>query len=421
MKKISKLFLIFMFVIICFSLTGCGAKNLVDEDKIIADVETTIPNARFVNMENEKTDDQFGKNVYYFTNGDFEFIVENEMERDPIFAINKNKVSNTYFQELIFYYKYEIKDLIKKNGIVFNDFHKEYYYDDNFKKILKENETGVVLKDLSFSGSKEDIFLDFYIGDFNKIDNIFDLFKDVKDLLEDYIPKESEKYSSFNISYNITSIDEYLEGNYYDNYYYKESKGFINENFDIELARNVTKHEYAYFVRTNRVADIGLKYSDSFKYKPVVIDKLVVENEEIYNDEKKGYKFIYNVEDDKYYIALSYGNEFKDNGGVTDGVQRDIIEKFYSNTNYEINNTKNISTYSINGNKYKIKYSNSTKYFDFYKNDEKLNIKMLEYVGFRSTGATYRKFISVDDFAELMEMNVSNINYDEGIIYLEKK
>ena len=81
-----------------------------------------------------------------------------------------------------------------------------------------------------------------------------------------------------------------------------------------------------------------------------------------------------------------------------------------------------IDNVQIASEKYNISFIyDNDNYMIFYKNDEDMKIENFYKIGISSSGASYNRYISVDDFAKIMEMEVERVDTTTGVVYLTMK
>ena len=419
MKKI--LCILLIFPMLCFTLTGCNDK-LREENEIISIVEDELPNCEFVNVKSSIDDNGKEQKEYKFKNDDFEFCLIDYLSEDS-FGFDTNAVSTTYLQETLKQNKEKLLKLLDDYNIKIYDKTQESF--DNEKlETFKKNEGILLIFDISEYNAYETNF-SFLIEKYKDIETIYDFIKDFYNIIEKYIPDKPFSLENFPIDIQISTKKVLNPDKYNKNSVYLLHTNFSVEGLEFDYAEKWSKYEYASAVKDGYIFDSAI---DVNKVKPFKLDKLYIDGE-LYESERYETNFYYNIDDEKYYTIVSFGMQFEYNGGVDDYLQREIIQKYHPKSNYTITDSKDTSEYRIGLNKYKVKWSDhgldsvsgDRDELLFYKNGKKLDIKNIYYLGNHSAGASYNKYISVDDFAKIMEMKVEKINIEERAVYLSTK
>lgn len=419
MKKI--LCILLIFPMLCFTLTGCNDK-LREENEIISIVEDELPNCEFVNVKSSIDDNGKEQKEYKFKNDDFEFCLIDYLSEDS-FGFDTNAVSTTYLQETLKHNKEKLLKLLDDYNIKIYDKTQESFDNEKLEN-FKKNEGILLIFDISEYNAYETNF-SFLIEKYKDIETIYDFIKDFYNIIEKYIPDKPFSLENFPIDIQISTKKVLNPDKYNKNSVYLLHTNFSVEGLEFDYAEKWSKYEYASAVKDGYIFDSAI---DVNKVKPFKLDKLYIDGE-LYESERYETNFYYNIDDEKYYTIVSFGMQFEYNGGVDDYLQREIIQKYHPKSNYTITDSKDTSEYRIGLNKYKVKWSDhgldsvsgDRDELLFYKNGKKLDIKNIYYLGNHSAGASYNKYISVDDFAKIMEMKVEKINIEERAVYLSTK
>lgn len=428
MKRIRLSVIIFSALFLFLSLTGCA--KLRDEDYIIKSVEILYPNAKFIRVESNTTYDDLDSKTYYFNNGDFEFSFCDYIQEGSG-GFDHNAVTCDYYDKLYEFKKDEIDNVLKNSKVPAICEKDNLYTDENndyeIEEFEKENPFRCVFRTPTSVSYSDSFHFEFYINDYAQIEMCTEFLTNLYDVVEKYIPTTSEKFcETFYIDFNTSEYYPTPENEYYEerNDIYNQNKKLSKEDFDIDNIKLWTKYRYAVLVKDGKLTDSKI---DTNKVKHLFLDNLIIDGKTIESD-KYDTEFVYDVKNDKYYTVVSFGMEFEYNGGVKDYLQREIIEEFYNDTNYKINNSKDETTYKIGKNKYKVnwttKFGESIEdddYMIFYKNGKDMKIKNFYNIGNCFTGASYNRYISIDDFAKIMEMEVERIDQNTKTVYLKTK
>lgn len=440
MNKIKFLSLLIVSLSILL-LVGCSDKSLMDSEKMIEMVVSAVPNAKLVSVEHEDNYNEFGMNVYTFTNGDFEFIMQNYMRQDSAFGWNSNVYHNNYLYKLIEQNYSAIQALASSYDI--------YLFADSIEKIefaefveaYKTHRTTTEILDL-MRENKDKGFIDLrvaniddynlglsfyiYLNDFSQIDSIYAFMESFHSLMKPYYPKKEYEKLHFKFSYSISGITN----NPTDSYdmairLYNNSFVLLNGDYPVELYESDwIKHTFAYQVRMGRIEDSVLSYNEALKFNPIEINRLDIEGTvfECSDD----FNFIYNIEDGHYYCQVYSGNGYARDENLEyiktkgEGCQRYFLEQIYGDVDYVVNKDRNYSSYAINGVSYKILKVKFGKDFEFYRNGKELNVLDKTEIPYYYTYSS-SQYVSLEDFAEIFGLKAEKIDRTNGVIYFSKK
>ncbi len=404
---------IFLFVVLATAVTmilsGCN-EELQNKNIVLSEIERIMPDAKLVQIESDEDE-----NLYTFRNGSFDFTYRDYIYKDSMFGVLVNGSDCDYLEALVHFKEDEIAELAEKYNISIID------KVTSFESNMSSEELALLIKenDISLRTNPYDR-LEFFIDGYNDIKYVFGFIEEITTTLHDYLPKaESEVYTEeihFTISYeeDYKGVDAYnADGIYWFDIPFVQNAG------DYELEKAWTEYQYEEAVVNSLIFDTDV---DTDNHKPQKLDKLYIDGERFVSD-RYSTEFIYNIEDDKYYTIVCFGMQFDYNGGVDDYLQREIIEKYYEDADYTIYDGSDSTTYSIGKNKYLMKWTHngllgSTDQLLFFRNQKQLDIETYDKLGLISTGASYNVFISVDDFAEIMEMKVDLVDLENGALHL---
>lgn len=411
--------LLLVFFTFALALCGCGGE-LKEEDIVIDGVKSAIPHAKFLNVEIKENEDEEIKTrkTYTFTNGEFEFEYNDYLKNDIMFTYNSSDCN--YLEQLIEYKSAELKEILNKYNVkIYNE------YDDmniDYYKTLVEEDGIIFYIEEVYNGIGMNI--DIEIDKYSDIEKAYDCIRECINLIKEYLPEEVNDIIStkFDITTEHKTIQ--IKPEYNSKKIFNEHQYITKYNIEVDRVEKWSKYIFAEAVKRGIVSDKSINTNE---VKNHFINNLYIDDEKV-ESEKYNIEFVYNLDDDRYYTVVCFGKELEYNGGVKDYLQREIIEKYYSKSNYSIDNANNKTTYRINKNSYKVEWTNGTfknttdeDYMIFYKNNKDMKIKNYIYIGDKYCGASYYRFISLDDFAEILEMEVESIDWKNGNIYLETK
>ena len=426
--KIFKISVVFLCIII-LSTFFAGCAKLKEEDYVIQKIEEFYPNTEFVKVVPGETSEGYASKTYTFKNDDFEFTFYDYLESSSG-GFSSNNSTCDYYLKLFEFKKDEIDKFIKDSNVpsicLIDTADNKKGNDEDVDIFAYANEFRCEFNIPNSLWYRDFFEFNFYINDYSQIDKCMTFLSGLFEIIEEYIPEKSNErfcdriYIEFKTSQAYSTSENTSHET--DNIIYSFNSYFSKNEMNLKSIKTWTKYEYANLVKKQKITDNKI---DINKVKYKVIDKLVINDKEFFSD-KYATNFIYNVEDDKYYVRVSFGTEFEHSGGYSDYLQKEIIEEYYPKSNYKINADNNYSEYKIGKNKYKIKWSTTSSIDEeddmiFYKNGKDMNIQTYRYIGMSSSGADYIRFISIDDFAKILEMEIEDINQYSKAVYLKTK
>ena len=411
--KLLSILTIFFFAIF---LTGCGGK-FKKERELKGQIKDYFPNTKVTKVTAE-----IGKEkTYHCENSEFLFVVTNEIEKDTMFPFIKySNVYTTYHLEMVKNKEKEIKEIANKCGIgcyfVYNDTWNEEKEEKDFYN------TVVFLNDGSSFSPNQSFVYEFYITNGNDIKKCCEFLKEVEELLKSYYPKQNEKYLQMSQEIKFLVHDNNLNDKQieyrFKNLLNEETYYCNNWKYDYKEMQKIIEYNYFDLLKNNIIKNDGFYLYDEYANNPKYIKNLYINNKP-FTSEKYEIEFVFNPIDEQYYTVVCFGKEFEYNGGVKDYLQREIIQKYYKNNEYTIYDNKDTTTYKINGNYYKIEDDIKNEILIFKKDFKTLNIRSYKKIGDVTAGAGYNYFISLEDFATIMEMKIDNVDTINGIISLK--
>ncbi len=373
-------------LMLCF--TGCA--NLQEEETMISEITSVIDGSKYIKTEQPLDEDgtaDVSQKIYYFEGKDFDFTVTDYIGSSGG-GLPYNDQMTDYYEKLLELKMDDIQTLKNK-------------YD--FEAVVEDP-------------WQEGLEIEIKITSFQQIKEIYAFCEELYSLFEKYVPKRTTDVFPYECSLDIKTTSES------GSYLYGTKIEFIQGRFEINK-KDIAFAEAYYVedVRNGEIIDstVGSKHFE--KFKPLTLDAIYINGEEFKSEKEEEPRIVFNIADGEYYITVGYGAEFEYNGGVKDYINREIIEKYYPDSNYNINADKNYSTYKINRDKYKVTRDDKTYDYCFYKNGKELDIKDYEEVTGYHSGATYFRLVKAEDFAELTGLKLVEIDYNSGIVYFETK
>lgn len=401
-------------------LVGCSADSLLDSEDVIDMVERVVPSAEFVSLEHKESNTEFGRNLYVFDNGEFEFSYENYMTTDSIFGWNRNPTRHNYLYNLISHFYLDIQEIAANNNIYLmcdSIEKKEYLTNEEIYNLMIENLDKVFIQVRVRNMDTYDSGLSFkvYLDDYSQIESSYDFINEFYAFLKPYFPSNENKKFTLDFNYNFYTKDTMLETD--DRHPWSLlniDMVLLSKEVDLELEKEWLKHCFAYNVRQGNIDDMVLSYTESLNYCPIYIDTLYINGNlfELPND----FDFFYNIEDGRYYAKVFCGS---DEGEDAEFVQKSILEYLYGDIGYVIDKDRDFSSYMINGDTYKIRRMYFDSSFEFTKNGTDLEISNYDNFIYRPYGTSSSQYISIEDFSYILGLRVDNIDTINGIVYLK--
>ncbi|MBQ8796296.1 MAG: hypothetical protein IJZ54_07730 [Clostridia bacterium] len=386
MKK-SLLFSISTFLLLAFLLSGCG--KLTSPKAMIKEIEEKLPGCEVTSVKESES-----INTYTVKHKDIEFKVYNELNSDGLFG-DYATFSSDYYKEIL--KEESVQSLIEKYDIYYDEF-------SDFAKLTA------------------------YITDSEGLRKIYDFLEELSESIFEYLPEEDFYSEDLSVSVYYLDDENWITTEFIDirkdyNWDYLYTTSLIEIKADIEAS-------------TDDEAESRILSSDFFTnvdYDSIperFIENLYI-NSDKFESENEEIKFLYHLADDTYYAKLSinYMNE------IEDYLLEEIISAYYPDSNFTIDLSSFVTTYTINSNDYKLYYSNENdrpifkdEFFNVFfeilsydeyrlcKNNKKLDISIMNNVDGHGLLGIY---IKVEDWAALMEMNVDKI--DKNGVYLSTK
>ena len=353
--------------LICL-LTGCG--QLMKEDKVRSGIQSMFPDASVTGMEESTDEEGYTTRVYYVTNRDVSFTFENYQYRDSLFGFTAASENNNYAEKLAERFRPELEQIFEEHGVTGPD--------NFFTRVTFTNE----------------------IGRLSDVDRGVLALQDVCELLADYIPNQPADWFDFQIAlytdYGKTMTTTVSDRSAAVDYDYEKALLYLN------LADGI---------RRGTITDVVYTMTELSAIPVKTVERLYINGEQ-YTSQRYPTEFVYNLEDGQYYTRVCFGTQLDYNGGVEDYLQWEIIDAYYPDCEYTIED--DTSTYRLGRTRYSVKRSRDG--LTFRKNGWKLDINAYETLNRESPGASYYYWISAEDFAELLGMQLEKT--DASGIYL---
>lgn len=357
--------------------------------------------------------------------------IEAKLTGCEVISVNESDRINTYtvrHQGI----EFKVHNELQPNGL-FGDY--ATFSSDYFTHILKEEKVQALLEkyDVYHDDLSEFAKMEAYVKDSAELCKMYDFLGEFYNCVYDYLPEEDFYHQDFSLSIN------------YKNHKHEEwiTSEFISAREDIDW-------DYSYATNLIKIkADIKAQSTDDEAKTAITTDfftnvdydsiperfiKTLYVNGNKFESESEDISFVYRLADDTYYVPIQINYNYE----IEDYLMMDVISSVYPDSNYTIDSESYITTYKINGNDYKLYYSDendrpsfknesfnslvdifTNDEYRFYRNNKKLDIYVLENVDGYNTRNSLDIFIKAEDWADLMEMNVDRI--DESGVYLSLK
>ena len=395
-------------------LSGCSSGNLMNSEDMVGLVEKVIPNSSFVELTSKKGIDysKKGRNLYEFTNGDFSYMVENYITEGAI--LDSNVIRDNYLYSLVSFYYNDIVSLAENYNIdiICDSVEKvETSTAAIYCKMIENPEKAyirIIVNNMGESNMKFEV----YLNNEGQIESVYDCIYGIYDILKGSFPSIKNNSLYFVLSLNFHTKETMLRtATYQPKPIMKDKTILLSRGLTLGMDVKCLQDCYKNNVRVNNTE---LVYDGEFIGCPEYIDRLFINGKEY---KLEDYSFLYNAEDGRYYAKVYCGVE-PTNGGnlVGEKVQKAILEMLYPDCNYVIESGKS-SSYVLNGELYKI--SRGDGGFVFSKNDKDLKIENYDKLSFNPFNTENSQFVYINDFAEILGLQVRLIDINQGIIHLE--
>lgn len=388
-------------------LSGCSS-NLYDSSKVLKLAEKNIPNVELVSVESKSGLDfeDKGRNVYKFTNGSFDFSIENSMSKENILGFQSNILNSDYLSNLLVYCYSDILSLASNCNIdlIYDIGGVETTTATIYKRMIDNPEKAYI----RLIVSSTTIEFQVYLNNDSQIVPVYDFIYGFYGIIQEYLPPSKDNNLYYLFKLNFYTKETMLRPDIKP--IMQDKTILLSRGLELGMDSRCLQQCYDSNVYANSVVN----YDGEFVGCPKYIDRLFINGKEV---ELKDYSFIYNAEDGRYYAKV-YCGVAPTNGGnlVGEKVQKGILEMLYPECAYSIESGKS-SSYVLNGELYKI--SRGDGGFVFSKNDKDLKIENYDKLSFNPFNTENSQFIYINDFAEILGLQVRLIDINQGIIHLE--
>ena len=188
------------FLILCLSMSmlfllGFNLFDSYDSAEFEEFVEKRIPQSELVNFEGD---------IYTFSNGSFEFEIENSKE-----------MGNNYLYRLISYYYEDIVELSEKYNIeiICDDIEKRETPREKIYDRMLENPNKFYIEMIvdEFDSENNGLLFQFYLNDISNIEPAYDFIYEFYALLQDYFPTWKNNDLHFLFSFQFYTKETMLE------------------------------------------------------------------------------------------------------------------------------------------------------------------------------------------------------------------
>lgn len=226
-----------------------------------------------------------------------------------------------------------------------------------------------------------------------------DALEELYALLEDYIPRKKLRW----LSCELALWTRYGE----------RQRDSIKQrgDWDPSWTRRRLELNFKAAVDAGLVKDVALsqKRLDAIPQKYI---RALYINGEPYVSDRYEVRFLYSLEDGRYYAPVGFGIKIPYNGGVEDHLQREIIKAYYPDARYTISMEDQTTTYQIGTDRFRVQRRRNG--LTFWKNGRELPIQFYHERSGTHTGAEYFYWVPVEDFALLIGMRVDKVE-PEGV------
>ena len=295
--------------LICL-LTGCG--QLMKEDKVRSGIQSMFPDASVTGMEESTDEEGYTTRVYYVTNRDVSFTFDNYQYQESLFGLTASSQNNNYAEKLAEKFQPELEQIFEKYGVTSPDnFFTRITFSNEIQR-LSDVERGVLA------------------------------LQDVCALLKEYLPSQQLDWFDFQIVL-------YTE-------YGKTMTTTVSDQSDVDYdyEKALLYLNLADGIRRGAITDVAYTMTELSAIPVKTVERLYINGEQ-YTSQRYPTEFVYNLEDGQYYTIVCFGTQLDYNGGVEDYLQREIIEAYYPDCGYTIED--DTSTYRLGRDRYSVKRS----------------------------------------------------------------
>ena len=354
-----------LLIILLFS--GCG--QLIEESEVRETLLAMFPGASVSDAVETKDEEGYTSRVYRVEVNGLSFTVENYQYRENLFGSTAASTRNDLAKSLYQLLRPDLTELAQRRGVTIEEPFGSNLIIKNPIEAYEDTERGLLA------------------------------FEDALVLADPYLPKEACEWFSFKLVLD-TQCESSLQT-------YAETAGTTSLDYE----RRLLYFNLADRLRRGVVTDVAFTEENLASQPVKTISALYIDGEPYVSD-TYDIRFVYRLEDGKYFTCVCYGTQLVYNGGVNDYLQREILEAYYPDCGYTIED--GVTQYRIGTVEYVVK---STKDgYRFTKNGEELPIVTYPEINRETPGATYYDWMSVQDFALLMGMRVDRVT--ETGVYL---
>ena len=366
MKKAAGLALL---ALLLFVLTGCA--TLMEEGAVRAGVREILPGTTANGMQETTDEDGDVHRLYSFTHEGVTFTLENYQYHSAFFGASFQATStrNTYARSVYEAYEAQLAEIAERHGVTI-----ECDSDEAFR-IVNEPER------------------------FSELGRGVDALEEVCGLLESYLPTAAIDWFDFSITLH-TACEKT-----------NRTEVVRRGETDYAYERELLRLNFADYIRSGEVTQLACTGEELADIPVKTLRALSINGRE-FTSERYDTRILYNLREGKYYTIVCFGTKLDYNGGVEDYLQREILESYYPDCAYTIEDGTTI--YRIGGDSYRVDRGEDG--LTFYRNGERLPIEAVSEVDRQSTGATYYYWIPLDDFASLLGMRVERVTDEAALL-----
>ena len=357
--------------------------STADKQESIEDIViNSIPNAKFVEVKTSGDGPEYDYD-YVFECDDYTFHVYNDYKRDPLFGIDGVTVYSSYYRDIT----------TDRISVIYN----------NILKDQIDNAVSMANLDSGTIFEMDDEKFEFVIASYNDLDKIEKLYNDVFNM-----------YIKYGYQASIAPIKEKLVFNISRVYRSEIPRRLVSLNNELIIGTTPNVHD--------SITEVKYKYVEDIKNGNIIdgtIDQSIISSHPLSEIKRvvvnncNGSKCEYDYPGFKYdSIIGKYCTE-----SIFDSLEKSL--SIYHLVYPSDKNKYNISTqlirpgdiYNKNGLYYNIDYDNYQFKVLFKQKDSVIDYH--ERYG--------REMVIVDDIFKFFAIKITNIDYQNGIIYVEKK
>lgn len=357
---------------VLFLTAGCG--TLMEESVVRGGVGELLPGVTSNGMQETTDEEGHGRRLYSFTYEGVTFTLDNYQYRESLFGTTAAATSNTYAKALYEAYAEELQAIAERNRV----------------EIACDSDTAIMIRNEP--------------SRFSELSRGVEALEEVCGLLDAYLPEETLDWFRFSVSLRTSCGKTFTTD--------VTRRGEADFAYESDLLRL----NFADLIRRGEVTELSCTQEELDAVPVKTIETLCINGKQFVSDRYET-RFVYNLRAQRYDTVVCFGTKLDYNGGVEDYLQREILETYYPDCAYTIE--EHATTYRIGEDLYRVERGEDG--LSFFCSGEELPIEANSEIDRQHAGASYYYWISLDDFALLMGMRVERVTDQAVFLAVEKQ